>query len=117
MSYRYQKPSGPELFNLEYLHQAKKSSITEHLSLPDQLATLNRYSADCISTLIQQTTADAGRYSVYISGGGIHNSLLLENIASSLPDTSLVSTEVLGIHPDAKEAVLFALLANECVAR
>jgi len=41
--------------------------------------------------------------------------LLVEKINTGL-DTRLKSTEDMGIDPDAKEAILFALLANECVA-
>jgi len=110
------KTVGPELFNLDYLAQAIKQSMTELLSLSDQLATLNQFSADRITKLIQHVTAGENQFSVYVSGGGIHNTLLLENIAVNLPGTTIASTEVLGIHPDAKEALLFALLANECVA-
>jgi len=110
------KTVGPELFNLEYLAQAKTGSNTVQLSLTDQLATLNRFTADCITNLIQDITAGVDSFSVYVSGGGIHNSLMLENIAAKLPGTTISSSEALGIHPDAKEALLFALLANECVA-
>jgi anhydro-N-acetylmuramic acid kinase len=52
---------------------------------------------------------------VYVSGGGMHNSLLMENIQSQLPGMNFHSTDDLHIQPDAKEAVLFALLANECI--
>jgi len=45
----------------------------------------------------------------------MHNPLLLDNISQQIPDINIKNTEELNIHPDAKEAVLFALLANECV--
>jgi len=50
-----------------------------------------------------------------VSGGGMHNPLLVENIKSQLPKMKFYTTADLHINPDAKEAVLFALLANECV--
>ena len=53
---------------------------------------------------------------VYTSGGGMHNPLLMKNITEQLPGFIFRTTESLGINPDAKEAVLFAVLANECVA-
>jgi anhydro-N-acetylmuramic acid kinase len=53
---------------------------------------------------------------LYASGGGMHNPLLMQNIQHLLPNVMIKHTSELGIHPDAKEAVLFAILANECVA-
>jgi anhydro-N-acetylmuramic acid kinase len=39
----------------------------------------------------------------------------MQNIKQLLPGVPVQLTSDLGIHPDAKEAVLFAVLANECV--
>jgi anhydro-N-acetylmuramic acid kinase len=112
----FPKTIGPELFNLSYLEKAKQRSGTESLSVQDQLATLNRFSADMITDAIKRSIADLKNFSLYVSGGGMHNPLLMENIKSQLPDLMFFSTSDLQIHPDAKEAVLFALLANECVS-
>ena len=45
----------------------------------------------------------------------MHNPLLMETIQSQLTGMKFYTTKDLSIDPDAKEAVLFALLANECV--
>ena len=52
---------------------------------------------------------------IYTSGGGMHNPLLIQNISSQLPGIEIKTTSDLEINPDAKEAVLFAILANECL--
>ena len=80
------------------------------------LATLNRFSADTIVLAIKACTEGWQDTVVYSSGGGIHNPLLMKNIQEQLPGYSFSNTAILGIHPDAKEAVLFAVLANEAVA-
>ena len=49
------------------------------------------------------------------SGGGIHNPLLMQHIKTQLPGCIFETTECLGINPDAKEALLFAVLANETI--
>ena len=49
--------------------------------------------------------------SVYVSGGGVHNTFLLELLRERLPELAWVSTADLGIDPDGKEALCFALLA------
>ena len=45
----------------------------------------------------------------------MHNPLLMKNIAEQLPGSAFKSTKELNINPDAKEAVLFAVLANETI--
>ena len=111
----FPKTTGPEVFNLGYLAKAQQQSGTEALSHGDIMATLNRFSADMIISAIQQTTAQLDNFVIYASGGGIHNPLLMSQIQQALPDVSIKTTADLGINPDAKEAVLFAVLANECL--
>jgi anhydro-N-acetylmuramic acid kinase len=111
------KTTGPEVFNLSYLQRAQIASNTLELSHSDVLATLNRFSAEVIALAVNNCTQQLGVFSLYASGGGIHNPLLMENILSLCPQVSIIhNTQILGIDPDAKEAVLFAILANECLA-
>jgi anhydro-N-acetylmuramic acid kinase len=112
---QFPKTTGPELFNLQYLASAQQASNTLQLSHGDIMATLNRFSADKIIDAIQQTTANVAHFVIYASGGGIHNPLLMRHLAQGLPGISISTTAELGISPDAKEAVLFAVLANECL--
>ena len=111
----FPKTIGPELFNLTYLQNAMGRSDTNSIATEDILATLNRFSADITVDAIKRCVEKNEGYSVYISGGGMHNPLLMENIRSQLPGMKFYTTDDLHINPDAKEAVLFALLANECV--
>ncbi|MEZ5399258.1 MAG: anhydro-N-acetylmuramic acid kinase [Bryobacteraceae bacterium] len=46
------------------------------------------------------------------AGGGTRNSQLMALLAAYLPATRIATTEEYGIHPDAKEAVAFAILAH-----
>ncbi|CAM3785316.1 anhydro-N-acetylmuramic acid kinase [Rheinheimera salexigens] len=111
----FPKTTGPEVFNLAYLEQAQQQSSTENLNRADVMATLNRFSADMIVHAITSMTAELDQFVIYASGGGIHNPLLMQHISRALPDISIASTAELDINPDAKEAVLFAVLANECL--
>jgi anhydro-N-acetylmuramic acid kinase len=78
------------------------------------MATLCAFSAKTIVNTIQLLTGDIP-YQIYVSGGGMHNPLLNQMISEGL-NLDLHSTHELGLNPDAKEAVLFALLANESIA-
>jgi len=112
----FPKTIGPELFNLKYLQKAMQSCGMTSLSTEDQMATLNQLSADMIVEAIKRTVNMEQPFTVYVSGGGMHNPLLMEHIKDQLNETPFLSTQALEINPDAKEAVLFALLANETVA-
>ena len=110
------KTIGPELFNLEFLAKAQAASHTIGISPEDVMATLNRFSAETIADCINSSIPSGTTFNMYSSGGGMHNPMLMGHLKSLLPNATLYSSEVLGINPDAKEAILFALLANEAVA-
>lgn len=114
----FPKTTGPELFNVEYVIAAQKRSMTEHLSPEDLLATLSCLSADTIADAIRAAMpGDAAleTFDIYMSGGGMHNPLLVQTLKHHLP-CRFLRTDDLDIAGDAKEAVLFAVLANETVA-
>jgi anhydro-N-acetylmuramic acid kinase len=109
----FPKTTGPELFNLSYLENAQQVSGTSDLSPEDVMATLCHFSASGIANAIQKCFGqDASPY-VFTSGGGMHNPLLIERLKIKLPFATFLTTADLEINPDAKEAVLFAILANE----
>jgi anhydro-N-acetylmuramic acid kinase len=109
------KTTGPELFSIAYVEAAQRSTGTTGLSLEDLLATLTRFSAETICDSIRDHVPGSG-YQLIVSGGGAHNPLLISWIQELLPDMPIEEMDVLGIPGDAKEAVLFAILANEAVA-
>lgn len=118
----FPKTTGPELFNLEYLTNAQGKSNTQHLSDEDILATLCRFSAETIAEAIQKLITQLPDYAanpeffkIYGSGGGVHNPLIMQFLKELLPDFDFHRTDDLGISGDAKEAVLFATLANEAL--
>lgn len=112
----FPKTIGPELFNLNYLHQAVQKSNSASIPTEDVLATLNEFSAQAIVNAIKAILKEISDVVVYVSGGGMHNPLLMQNIQRHLIGITFKDTSELAINPDAKEAVLFALLANECVS-
>lgn len=112
----FPKTTGPELFSQEYVIQAQAKSETTAISVYDLLATLTRFSAETIAEAIQALQIpNLANFTIYTSGGGMHNPLLMNWLQELLP-AQFASTNQLGISGDAKEAVLFAILANETVA-
>ncbi|UFH45402.1 anhydro-N-acetylmuramic acid kinase [Flavobacterium galactosidilyticum] len=115
----FPKTTGPELFSVEYVTKARAVSNTQNISIPDLLATLTRFSAETIAeaihTAITNTIYTVENFTIYMSGGGAHNPLLVEWLKELLP-CQFSTTDTLGISGDAKEAILFAILANETVS-
>lgn len=110
------KTTGPELFSAAYLQHAQEHSGTQSLGLEDTLATLVEFSATGVASAIQLAFGQQPHLAVYVSGGGAHNPALLNALQRQLPTCHFSTTAALGVLPDAKEAILFALLANEAVA-
>ena len=117
----FPKTTGPEIFNTDYVTSAQDKSRTMNLSGADLMATLVQFSAETIVNAISRTIqgkemyrdANPQTYRIYMSGGGVHNPVLIRTLQVLLPDCTFGQTFELGINGDAKEAVLFAVLANE----
>jgi len=111
----FPKTTGPELFNMEYLQKAKLQSETQLLSVEDTMSTLNKFSADTIVSSIKDCIKNKAGVKIFGSGGGIRNPLMMQQIQEMLCECNFVNIESIGMNPDAKEAILFAILANETV--
>jgi anhydro-N-acetylmuramic acid kinase len=108
------KTTGPELFNLTYVQQAQQISGTSGIAPNDLIATLTALTAQGITDFIKTHFAFDG-LKIFVSGGGASNPLIIDQLTKALPGVSLNNTRALGIDPDAKEAILFALLGNEAI--
>ncbi len=112
----FPKTTGPELFNLDYLQKAIQKAGCSDISHEDVMTTLNSFTAITIAAAIEKATQTNKSFAVYASGGGMHNPLLMTHLRALLPQHRFDTTDKLQVNPDAKEALLFAVLANECVA-
>jgi anhydro-N-acetylmuramic acid kinase len=108
------KTTGPELFNLSYLEAAQQKSTTNNLLPADVIATLSTFSAYHIANAIK-LCAHIENLKIFISGGGAHNPFIIQCLQKLLPGAVIANTNKLNIQPDAKEAILFALLGNEAL--
>jgi anhydro-N-acetylmuramic acid kinase len=111
----FPKTTGPEIFNFDYVESAIQKAKLTSLSRQDIIATLTRLSADTITDAIKSIMSQNDAYTVYASGGGAHNPVLMQAIQEEL-NCPVKLIDELGVPGDAKEAVLFAVLANEAIA-
>lgn len=113
----FPKTTGPELFNFAYL-SACISKQSRFISDEDILSTLCEMAVQGVSKGVENILKESENFPVvYVSGGGTHNPLMMGMLRKQLPAGIVVrSFDVLGLPGDAKEAALFAVLANETLA-
>jgi len=108
------KTTGPEEFHLGWVEQIIKEEETS-IGEKDIIATLCWFTAQTLADAIQKI-ADLPAVEIYMSGGGMKNKQLIKWISHLLDGKELHSFEEIGFDPDAKEAVSFAVLANETLS-
>ncbi|MGH3401183.1 MAG: anhydro-N-acetylmuramic acid kinase [Streptosporangiaceae bacterium] len=99
------KSTGKELFHPGYVDKAmRRAGVTP--ALPDVVATLTELTAVTVADAVRA----AGVSVVAASGGGVRNPVLMRRLAERLPGVRVTGSGELGVPPDAKEAVAFALI-------
>lgn len=105
------KSTGRDQFHLPWLEQKLAG---RSCSPADVQATLNRFTAISITGALRAHLPTCAR--LLVCGGGVHNPVLLSNLAAALPGLPIESTASQGLDPDFVEAMAFAWLARETLA-
>lgn len=108
------KTTGREYYGPAYV--AWLLDEAEHLSVPlrDVLATATRFTAEAIAYGIQHFAPSCPERLI-VGGGGSRNKILLQALRLAVNPCQVLTNEDLGYDSDAKEAVAFAILANEAI--
>lgn len=108
------KSTGREEFGRAYIERLLDAGKQRGLGNTALLATAVELTAGAV-VLARAQPPLAGQPvdAVYVSGGGRRNATLMRRLAALLAPARVHGLEALGIDPDAKEAVDFALLAHE----
>ena len=102
------KSTGRDLFNLGWLEK-RAGALLNSLPPVDVQATLLELTARSIANAVKIHTQVVDE--AYVCGGGAHNRRLMTRLADLMAPVNVDSTEVLGIPPDAVEAMMIAWLA------
>lgn len=108
------KTTGREYYGADFVDYIMKSGESLGLCGEDILATTTMFTAASIAHSLNhlcQPKPDR----LIVGGGGSLNPTLMKMIAECLPDVEVMTNEDLGLDSSAKEAVAFALLANETI--
>jgi anhydro-N-acetylmuramic acid kinase len=108
------KSTGQERFNLPWL-EAALSELKTAPAPEDVQATLVRLTAVSIARALRSLASRPDE--VFVCGGGVHNPALMEQLSTELADASVETTAALGLDPDWVEAMAFAWLARERLAK
>ncbi len=104
------KSTGREAFGPGYADALV--SRADGLAPADLMATAVALTAESVAGAVHRFVQPAPAR-VVASGGGVRNPALMRALADALASIPLETTAAHGLDPDAKEAVLFAVLAHE----
>lgn len=109
------KTTGRERYNREFVEKVYAKAASLGVDDGEVLATLTRYTALAIAFSVKELLPEIPERLI-VGGGGSYNLTLLRFLRELLPETEVVTNEEIGWNSDAKEAVAFAILANETVS-
>ncbi|MGQ0813284.1 MAG: anhydro-N-acetylmuramic acid kinase [Gemmatimonadota bacterium] len=105
------KSTGREVFGRPFIDQLVTRYPGVRNDWDSLIATMTALTARTIIDAIKQWVVPNGVDEVVVTGGGSRNRTLMQMIARDLDPIPVVDGAVLGVDPDAKEAVAFAALA------
>ena len=101
------KSAGREQYGAEFLARMKRSG----LELSDLAATATALTSTSIAQAVRHY--QQGKTDLIVSGGGVHNPVIMTQLMALLPGVAVSASSDHGIDPDGKEAIAFALLAYQ----
>ncbi|MCI8632721.1 MAG: anhydro-N-acetylmuramic acid kinase [Lachnospiraceae bacterium] len=108
------KTTGREYYGQDFVRKIMQDGQALSLCDADILATTTMFTAASIAYSVNHHCQPKPQRLI-VGGGGSLNPTLMQMIASCLPQVEVMTNEDLGLDSSAKEAVAFALLANETI--
>ncbi|MFC1715528.1 anhydro-N-acetylmuramic acid kinase [Candidatus Poribacteria bacterium] len=110
------KTTGREEFGAHFVRGVLDEARRMEISDADLLATVTAYTAECIYRNYELfILPEHNILEILISGGGLRNLTLMKLLREKFHPVSVRSVEDFGLASDAKEAIAFAILANETI--
>jgi anhydro-N-acetylmuramic acid kinase len=116
-SVRPPKSTGRQLFGERFASQFVASARRLGLSTADTLASAGQLTVTAVVRSLETLISFSFRNpdEVIVSGGGTNNLMLMSTLENAFRSSSVVTSREYGLHPDAKEAIAFAILGNEAL--
>ena len=111
------KSTGRKDFGEFFSNKLYNSAINEKLSSEDIIATATELTTCSIKMSVDFTCLNCNQVEqLIVSGGGIHNKAIMKSLKEKFNYSEILTTDYFGIESDAKEAICFAVLANETIS-
>lgn len=110
------KTTGREWYGKAFVDAVLERAKRLSLSPNDIIATMTAYTAQTIVRALHDY-APPCIDRLIVGGGGSHNPVLLSFLREGLSRCAVLRQEDLGLDSDSKEAVAFAVLANEAICQ
>ncbi len=108
------KSCGREEFGRPFLEEILKQNAA--VPKDDLIATATRFTAESVAAACRRFVMPHNVYEeAIVSGGGARNGFLMEQLRAAIPELSIKGSDEYGLPVAAKEAVAFAILANETI--
>ncbi len=105
------KSTGRELYGKEFVESVLKKF--PKIRKEEAVATFTFYTAFTIIENIKKFVRPRGKFELLVSGGGSKNNVILDYLKTEFREAAVKELDYKGINSSNKEAVLFAVLANE----
>lgn len=110
------KTTGRETFGKSYADTCLQQIKTDGISDYDGLATLTAFTVESIAKYVIRFVEPKSPLDIlYVSGGGAQNAFMMRCLANIFDPIPVRDVGEKGVSGDAKEAIAFAILANEAV--
>ena len=110
------KSTGREDFGDTFVRKIVSSSEKLKLNPEDIITTVAELTAQSIADALQLTELPLNKVDeLVVSGGGAHNNFIMRSLAEKFRHGNVLTSDSFGIPADAKEAICFAVLANETI--
>lgn len=116
--YKVQPPktTGRERYGREEAEKLYKLVENKSINLNVLISTLVQFTVDTIYNSYEDFIFSKWKIDeVILSGGGAFNSVMVEKLAEKLKPIPLSISDKYSVPPDSKEAIAFAILANETI--
>jgi anhydro-N-acetylmuramic acid kinase len=112
------KSTGRELFHDRFISSVLSSARRMGLTDRDTLASAALLVGTSVARALETLVTPRFRHpdEIVVAGGGVHNKAIMAGLESAFRSAAVVTSREYGIHPDAKEAIAFAILGNESLA-
>jgi len=110
------KSTGREEFGEAFIEDILSLSDKEKIQVKDIVATVAELTVQSIKKSAELVVDSVDVIDeLIVGGGGVYNDFFMRRLKELFFNAQVISSDVLGISSDAKEAVCFAVLANETI--